>query len=808
MPHPVLVLSPSPSPVDTHFHALSPTPSLYNSHKATALPASSPNPQVANLLPPLPSNTAKANSPQPFRQQRKHPTLQRNHHHTAATDFLTGISFNHADEWDASLPPRSKRLQHATSPYNLVKTLDQYQQHSHRAWWGTDRNERYAVARRFLTSIRLADDEIPTPKRSSESDTDSSDIFSPSYSNSISRYPSATPPGQQLYAPSTPYSDVVILGYPTALGSRENSGELPDNSNFASTYVNAQHSTSPHLYYHPHYRIPPHGQSDDNKFDATDDNVVTLYLLVTASAEVGVDIHVGEYVVDQWIPHKQATALSLLLSAQAARSINNDFDGSGAQETNALNADIVKHTHNAQEHVDDSQNIGSVVEVHDADPDPAAALRSTENDYLYDSDSRAHGVDGEETVSSDDADSQSRNRHSQVHDRPLHDDDDDPLDTQSADDRLSTYNYRSHQSLPPPPALPPSILLPTILRAARRQRRKLRQRQQLQQLGINASRFMQLSDDDSDEKNESTKRFKREQETLVTTRNPNTHDRDVYERRLVEQGAAYSRVYVTHQTGSDADTKASPFIPLISTSYLSYVHEQHQRNALKASANAVTTTDSLSETGSIRRSDTLRHKLLRQGRSYAHLLQPQTTGANSSLNTDDTDDQPETYNPFFLDDPNIKSGRHRVVLNLPGYISSIISYTRHSELKDELNERFRARHEWIDPTMSLSKIRKLKRLMLHIGQELDLELSTVALAYIYFERLCVRNVVNKANRRVMAGCSLLLAFKYNEHQPRLRDSVRNPMRSRGANSLTISSQNSVSSIEPYSDTDETSEYLR
>jgi hypothetical protein len=140
----------------------------------------------------------------------------------------------------------------------------------------------------------------------------------------------------------------------------------------------------------------------------------------------------------------------------------------------------------------------------------------------------------------------------------------------------------------------------------------------------------------------------------------------------------------------------------------------------------------------------------------AHLLKPPSA--------DDDDDDIQLYNPFFLDDPNIKSGKHRVELNLPGYMSSIISFVKHSDLKEELNEKFRSRHEWIHPSMTLSKIRKIKRLLLSIGQTLDLELSTVALSYIYFERLCLRNIVTKQNRRIIAGVSLLLAYKYNEGQ--------------------------------------------
>lgn len=126
-------------------------------------------------------------------------------------------------------------------------------------------------------------------------------------------------------------------------------------------------------------------------------------------------------------------------------------------------------------------------------------------------------------------------------------------------------------------------------------------------------------------------------------------------------------------------------------------------------------------------------------------------------------DTNDAYDPFFLDDPNIKSGKHRVVLNLPGFMSSLISYVRPKALKQELNETFAVRHEeWIHPRMSLSKIRKCKQLLLDIGVELDLEISTVAVSYIYFEKLVLINEVDKPNRKLMAAVCLLLAVKWTE----------------------------------------------
>ena len=183
-------------------------------------------------------------------------------------------------------------------------------------------------------------------------------------------------------------------------------------------------------------------------------------------------------------------------------------------------------------------------------------------------------------------------------------------------------------------------------------------------------------------------------------------------------------------------------------SYQSYAHEQQRAQSLKQYTNDnnmydPTTTD-------IEQSNRLSLKQLRySGQSYAHLLKPLS-------------DSIQPYNPYYLDDPNLQTGKHRMVLNLSGYISSLVSYVRTNELKLELNQKFRSRHEWLEPTMSLSKIRSLKSNLLLIGQRLNLELSTIAITYIYIEKLILQNIMNKSNRKLLTAVCCVLALKYNE----------------------------------------------
>ena len=66
------------------------------------------------------------------------------------------------------------------------------------------------------------------------------------------------------------------------------------------------------------------------------------------------------------------------------------------------------------------------------------------------------------------------------------------------------------------------------------------------------------------------------------------------------------------------------------------------------------------------------------------------------------------------------------------------------------------------PSLTLSKIRSLKQQALAAAVRAKLEISTVALAIIYFERLCLDCRVDKSNRRLSFSACLLLAIKINE----------------------------------------------
>lgn len=130
---------------------------------------------------------------------------------------------------------------------------------------------------------------------------------------------------------------------------------------------------------------------------------------------------------------------------------------------------------------------------------------------------------------------------------------------------------------------------------------------------------------------------------------------------------------------------------------------------------------------------------------------------SSTIGQDTGVDELSEYDPNLLSDPQWPCGKHKRVLIFASYVTTVIEYVKPSDLKKDMNETFKEKFPHIK--LTFSKIRSLKREMRSVSEECGLQPVTIAMAYVYFEKLVLQGRLNKHNRKLVSAACVLLAAK-------------------------------------------------
>jgi hypothetical protein len=110
--------------------------------------------------------------------------------------------------------------------------------------------------------------------------------------------------------------------------------------------------------------------------------------------------------------------------------------------------------------------------------------------------------------------------------------------------------------------------------------------------------------------------------------------------------------------------------------------------------------------------------------------------------------------------------KYKITINLPSYRQSVIPWVKAGDLKKNQNTIFQEHHPWLRSNITLSKIRSVKRKIVEIAISKALDVAVVALSYVYFEKLILKNLVTKQNYKVVGAACLLLAEKFYGTRPK------------------------------------------
>eukprot|EP00658_Telonema_sp_P-2_P017689 TRINITY_DN16892_c0_g2_i4.p1 TRINITY_DN16892_c0_g2~~TRINITY_DN16892_c0_g2_i4.p1 ORF type:complete len:614 (-),score=91.30 TRINITY_DN16892_c0_g2_i4:157-1998(-) len=132
-------------------------------------------------------------------------------------------------------------------------------------------------------------------------------------------------------------------------------------------------------------------------------------------------------------------------------------------------------------------------------------------------------------------------------------------------------------------------------------------------------------------------------------------------------------------------------------------------------------------------------------------------------------DLPVNRDAYYLDNPDEASDRRRKIVtmgpSMVPYKCSIVPFIDEIVKKEDVNNQFFIHHPELEARgIKLTHIRKLKSVLFRqLCWDSDssyIDVSTVAYAVWYLERLVLKGYVTKANRKAVAAVCMVLAVKY------------------------------------------------